>query len=81
MIVMIIKIYYSGVQPSRGAVGQPTDDLFVWVILTILFSTCSLYQDKQNSANGYGALLLRQIARDPMNALSHGHDNTLLSLW
>ena len=56
-----------------------TDYFFVYIIFTSLFSTCRLYKERQKSANWYNALLLRQIARDLLYALSHRHDNTCMA--
>ena len=40
-----------------------------------LFSTCSLYRDR-DLLTGHDALLLRQMAGDLLHALSHRHDST-----
>ena len=51
--------------------------LFVCIMLTSLFNTCWLYRDRRKPANGsHNALLLRQIARDLLHALSQKHDYT-----
>ena len=49
---------------------------FVCNILTSLFSTCRPYRDRQRLLIGHDALLLRQIARDLLHALSNRHDST-----
>ena len=41
-----------------------------------LLSKCRLYRDRQKPANGHNTLLLSQIARDLLLALSHRHDYT-----
>ena len=50
--------------------------LFVWIRLTSLFSTCTLYKDRQSLLTGHNAFFLRKIARDILHALPQRHDNT-----
>ena len=53
--------------------------LFVWIILTSLFSTCRPSTNR-SLLTRHNTLLLWQIARDLLHALSHRHDNTWHSL-
>ena len=59
----------------------------IWILLTSLFSKYSLYRDRQKTANGHNALLLRYIAiyraiyRDHLHVLSHRHGDRWHSIW
>ena len=63
------------------------DSFWIWILLTLstfthnMFSTCSLYRDRQNLLMGHNPLLLRQIARDLLHASSHRHYNIWHGLW
>ena len=60
----------------EGTVGVLADlDLFAWITITSPFSTCRLYKDRSLLA-GYHALLLWQMARDLLHAMTHRHDDT-----
>ena len=53
----------------------PGCSFFVCIILMSLFNKCRLYRDR-SLLTWHNALLLWQIARDLLHALSHRHDNT-----
>ena len=51
-------------------------NLFVWIILTSLFTHAGHIGTDRSPLTGQNALLLRQIARDLLHALLHRHNNT-----